>query len=338
MTLEYDWPGSPSYNSFAGVARSAGPQKVLGGTALACVAFACAWTLYVNLAGNTDQIDGLGTRGDRLEVTASRSDKLPVARPVPRTNTYTALFDPRALGSPPGTFAKWVVAKAESATEDVKAFAHAAASAPVREARQTIASLTKDHAATPSAAGVPLHNVALEQDQDHGERIASDTPAEQPSFFQRLFGKPSGLALGYANPDDGTGSGVAASYGGQTAVYDISAHTVYMPDGTRLEAHSGLGPFLDDPRYADRKDRGVTPPDVYDLKLRESLFHGVQALRLIPVDEGKMFGRSGLLAHSFMLGPNGDSNGCVSFRNYDAFLHAYLSHEVKRLVVVAGRY
>jgi len=36
-----------------------------------------------------------------------------------------------------------------------------------------------------------------------------------------------------------------------------------------------------------------------------------------------------------MLGPNGDSNGCVSFRNYDAFLQAYLRGEVKRLAVVA---
>jgi hypothetical protein len=36
-----------------------------------------------------------------------------------------------------------------------------------------------------------------------------------------------------------------------------------------------------------------------------------------------------------MLGPNGDSNGCVSFKNYDAFLQAYLNHEIRRLVVVA---
>jgi len=60
----------------------------------------------------------------------------------------------------------------------------------------------------------------------------------------------------------------------------------------------------------------------------------VQALRLIPLDEGKTFGRTGLLAHSFMLGPRGDSNGCVSFRNYNAFLQAYESHQIKRLVVV----
>ena len=107
-----------------------------------------------------------------------------------------------------------------------------------------------------------------------------------------------------------------------------------MPDGTRLEAHSGLGDRLDDPRYPDEKMHGVTPPNVYDLSLRESPFHGVRALRMIPEDEARTFGRSGLLAHTYMLGPNGDSNGCVSFKNYDAFLQAYLNHEIKRLAVV----
>ena len=47
-----------------------------------------------------------------------------------------------------------------------------------------------------------------------------------------------------------------------------------------------------------------------------------------------MFGRTGFLAHSYMLGPNGDSNGCVSFKDYDAFLAAYSSGEIKRLAVV----
>ena len=47
-----------------------------------------------------------------------------------------------------------------------------------------------------------------------------------------------------------------------------------------------------------------------------------------------MFGRDGLLAHSYMLGPNGQSNGCVSFSDYPAFLDAYLRGEVDRLMVV----
>ena len=82
--------------------------------------------------------------------------------------------------------------------------------------------------------------------------------------------------------------------------------------------------------------RGVTPPHLYDLTPRESLFHGVAALRLNPVGgESSIYGRAGLLAHTFMLGPNGDSNGCVSFKTYEVFLRAFQSGEVKRLAVVA---
>ncbi|MGH6727691.1 MAG: DUF2778 domain-containing protein [Pseudolabrys sp.] len=121
----------------------------------------------------------------------------------------------------------------------------------------------------------------------------------------------------------------------RTAVYDIDAHTVYLPNGERLEAHSGIGDKMDDPRYVKVPMRGPTPPNVYDLTLREEIFHGVRAIRLNPVDDDKMYGRAGMLAHSYMLGPNGQSNGCVSFRNYDKFLNAYLNGEVKRLVVVA---
>ena len=127
----------------------------------------------------------------------------------------------------------------------------------------------------------------------------------------------------------------ASGYDKWTAVYDISAHTVYLPDGTRLEAHSGLGGDRDDPRFVDERDRGATPPHLYELTLRKSLFHGVQALRLTPIGEGFSFDRTGLLAHPYMLGPAGDSNGCVSFKNYDAFLRAFQSGVVRHLAVVA---
>lgn len=122
----------------------------------------------------------------------------------------------------------------------------------------------------------------------------------------------------------------------RTAVYDISAHTVYLPNGEKLEAHSGLGGKMDDPRYVNVRMRGPTPPNIYDLTLREDLFHGVRAIRLNPIDDDKMFGRGGMLAHTYMLGPSGQSNGCVSFRDYRKFLNAYLRGQVDRLVVVAS--
>jgi hypothetical protein len=127
----------------------------------------------------------------------------------------------------------------------------------------------------------------------------------------------------------------ASAHDPSTAVYDISAHTVTLPDGTRLEAHSGLGDLMDDPRSVSTVDRGATPPHLYELTPREEIFHGVQALRLEPIGEGDMFGRNGLLAHTYMLGPRGDSNGCVSFKDYGAFLKAYQDGRIKRLAVVA---
>jgi hypothetical protein len=126
-----------------------------------------------------------------------------------------------------------------------------------------------------------------------------------------------------------------AGFDRETAVYDISAHTVHLPNGIKLEAHSGLGARLDDPRYVHERMRGATPPNVYDLSFREKPFHGVRALRLKPVDREKAFGRTGLLAHTYMLGPKGDSNGCVVFRDYHLFLQAFEAGAIKRLAVVA---
>ncbi len=168
-------------------------------------------------------------------------------------------------------------------------------------------------------------------------------PAAQPdqrSFFEKLFGAPQtpGPVLAYASPEDGLfkRSPLGSVPSGQsTAIYDISAHTVYLPSGERLEAHSGLREKIDDPRFVNERMRGATPPAIYDLTPRETLFHGVRALRLTPIGGGTTYGRTGLLAHTFMLGPSGQSNGCVSFRNYNAFLAAYQRGEIRRLLVVA---
>ena len=158
-----------------------------------------------------------------------------------------------------------------------------------------------------------------------GEAMAKVAAAIAPPFAEKRVAPPAAHNKLAALPEVDS----------HTAVYDIAAHTVYLPNGQRLEAHSGLGDKLDDPRYVHVRMRGATPPNVYDLTLREQLFHGVQAIRLKPVDDGKMFGRDGILAHTYMLGANGQSNGCVSFRDYEKFLHAFLKGEVDRMVVVA---
>ncbi|MDQ0390744.1 DUF2778 domain-containing protein [Labrys monachus] len=166
-------------------------------------------------------------------------------------------------------------------------------------------------------------------------------PRDDRGLIPRLFDAlkpPTESVLAYAQPDDAPAPPAkpnwAPSLGNRTAYYDIAAHTVYLPNGERLEAHSGLGSSFDNPRLVTQKNRGATPPNVYELSLRRQLFHGVQALRLTPVGNGSMYGRDGILAHSYMLGPQGASNGCVSFKHYPRFLQAYLNGEVSHLVVV----
>jgi hypothetical protein len=322
------------------------PQRILAGAALAGVASLCAWTLYASLAGAVPESAEIAAmRADKLadavapvEIAATRGDKLAIAAPLtaPEANTYAWLFDPRAFGAPQkfsGAPAQQV-ANVETSPPPPQ---------PVQQAESDPLPPPLDIHITPSVRTAALRESArLARLAAAAAKIETAKTETAPTLFEKLFGKPSPPStLAYASADDQSAtnqnlSNIGGRFDHWTAVYDITAHKVYLPDGRALEAHSGYGERLDDPQSADVKDRGVTPPDLYDLQPREALFHGVAALRLIPVDDDKVFGRSGLLAHSYMLGPNGDSNGCVSFKDYEAFLAAYSSGEIKRLAVVSS--
>jgi hypothetical protein len=170
------------------------------------------------------------------------------------------------------------------------------------------------------------HTHAIGRAAFHATAVAPRVATASTSIID--FPKRMTPPFTYSNPD------ALPPSDGHTAIYDIEAHMVYMPNGERLEAHSGLGVRMDDPRYADEKGKGATPPNVYDLTLRGGRFHGVQAIRLNPVDDGEMYGRNGILVHTYMLGHSGQSFGCVSIRDYQKFLQAFLHGEVNRLVVV----
>jgi hypothetical protein len=122
--------------------------------------------------------------------------------------------------------------------------------------------------------------------------------------------------------------------GTKVAIYDITNGVVIMPNGSRLEAHSGIGSMRDNPKFTHVKMRGPTPPGTYKLSMRESLFHGVAAIRLTPTDGKAPQGRTGLLAHSFLLRVRGDSHGCVAFADYDKFLKAFQRGEITHMVIV----
>jgi hypothetical protein len=164
-------------------------------------------------------------------------------------------------------------------------------------------------------------------------------PAHKLSAYEKLYGGPVRLAslAPFNITREDTDELPRAPYDRRTAVYVITEKKVYLPDGTVLEAHSGLGDKMDNPRYANVRMRGVTPPHVYRLKMREALFHGVEAIRMLPLGGSEaIHGRDGILAHTYMLGPSGQSNGCVSFKDYDTFLEAFKDGKIDRIAVIAS--
>jgi len=337
--------------------RKAIGHNFLGGAAAACLVLGCAWTVYANIfaASVYPTLGNVNFDSPVIRPAVERRAPLPADRVVaafselaPSTSAPAAAT-PRPLLSFDDRFAAAAPQAVDPKSEAPK-LAEAArpketTPAPPRAQVAAIAPPPRPAEAEPAKSpGVAVRDMA----QRAKAAVMSIAANEKQTVFEKLWGKqPSRGLLSFASADTSaiTGSigqnqnpalGGSAPYDRSTAVYDISAHTVYLPDGTKLEAHSGLGDRLDDPRSANIRMRGVTPPHVYELTPREALFHGVPALRLNPIGgEDAIFGRSGLLAHSFMLGPNGDSNGCVSFRDYNAFLNAYRNQGIKRLAVVA---
>jgi len=352
--------------------RTSSPLSFVGSAAIAFVTLACGWTLYSNVFGSNPFGNGYDAVSTERRVTfvpaspgldqqafadrfaamtatvATAATDEPPALTVEQKN-YAALMDVTySLGAPPAAFKPTVVEApdtpkpAPSRAEIARAPDVALPPAPpVRVANVPLPSARPSDFKFAKNKTAPNHIGMVERAKN---AALAAMAAKTPSLFDKLFGRTApGPVLAYAGSDGGVLSdGTSITPGGSseddrlTAIYDISARTVYMPDGSKLEAHSGLGDKLDDPRYVNVRMHGATPPHIYDLKPRESLFHGVAALRLTPVGgEGAIYGRTGLLAHTYMLGPNGDSNGCVSFKDYNAFLKAYRNGDVKRLVVVA---
>jgi hypothetical protein len=293
------------------------------GIAALTIGFGFGWLAVPPGASLSETVQAKGFDSTNFESTSFESTWAALRSPAPDHARWRvasleteAVFQPTREGRPSGSAASAehtvIDARAVSFEDRFRALFRAPGNAPSAEAPQLSANQGSGHAA-------PARPV--------GPRVASLAPL--PVVRPASLSKPQ-LRRAEA-PEESTSS---PDQDGHTAIYDISAHRVYLPNGEPLEAHSGLGSRLDDPRYVSEKGVGATPPNVYDLSLREELFHGVRALRLNPVGSGNMYGREGLLAHSYMLGPNGQSNGCVSIDNYQAFLNAFLSGEVNRLVVV----
>jgi hypothetical protein len=326
--------------------------RLFGGAAIACLVLGAGWTVYNNIIA-ANVYPTLGTAGydepvAKRAMVASRSMSQALDDAFAALPAQAASVTKResvASISPTMFNERFAAAEPESvpsnAANGAPPEAPKLAEAPKAAAPQQVAL----NVPPPPAPDVKPKSGIRDMAQRAKAAVMSIASNERTSITEKLWGKNSsshGSLLSYASADASVTSSIGhdqeqAPYDRDTAVYDISAHTVYLPDGSKLEAHSGLGSNLDDPRSAKVRMRGVTPPHMYELKPREALFHGVPALRLNPVGgEEAIYGRDGLLAHTFMLGPNGDSNGCVSFRDYNAFLEAYRNKGIRRLAVVAS--
>jgi hypothetical protein len=349
-------------------ARKVTPQSLFTVSAVIGLVIGCGWTVYANIfaagpypeLGSTSFDAPVARRFVNVAIHRVARSESPIDTPESESAEPALSFlDRFAAASPQG------VAPAPVPEEAVK-LAVAPKPEPLKfaeaaKAKETPKEPSKEAAkfqlasASPTAQpdDPPKGMGKIREMAQRAKNAILSLGGERQSIVDKLWGKePSSRnpVLAYASADASatvnvTGSigreqnpllGGSPPYDRDTAVYDITAHTVYLPDGTKLEAHSGLGSYLDDPHSSRIRMRGVTPPHIYTLKPRESLFHGVAALRLTPVGgEDSIYGREGLLAHTFMLGPNGDSNGCVSFRDYNAFLNAYRNQGIRKLAVLA---
>jgi hypothetical protein len=301
--------------------------------ALAAVAVslgAAAWITDSNLstlasAALPPGTDRLSSFEDRFLPAASMPTR-PALQPLDRSALAAAEMKVRA--------AQELLAQ-KLMSPDLRGFVAASADEPkVEEPKRPAGTVIPLPRSRPAAAGQgPMVLAQADSTAGLGDRAPPQRRADDRTMFERLQDRLASLA-----PDVGLfrrpPNLAALGYDNMTAVYDITAHAVYLPNGTILEAHSGMGTLRDDPEHVSVPMQGATPPATYDLKPREAQFHGVSALRMTPVEGSDVSGRSGLLTHSYMLGPKGDSNGCVSIRDYDRFLKAYSNGEFTRLVVV----
>jgi len=352
--------------------RKASSPNLTGYAAIACLVVGCGYTVYSNVFGASiyPKMDSVA-----YEAPVVRPASSSIARSVPSSTLINNVFADypdaaSAIEQPVSVAAttsimfneRFAAFAAQSEASRVAEATLVAEVAPQPELPKLSAEppKTKASASVQVALAMPTPRVAESRlaragasARDMAQRAKAavmGVAGDKPDMVEKLWGKPPshGSLLAYASADV-TGSvggsvvkeqnpmlGGSAPYDKDTAVYDIGAKKVYLPDGTQLEAHSGFGHMMDDVRYAHVRMRGVTPPHIYTLKPREALFHGVPALRLTPIGgQDKIFNRDGILAHSYLLGGTGQSHGCISFKDYYAFLDAYRNKGIRKIAVIA---
>jgi hypothetical protein len=201
---------------------------------------------------------------------------------------------------------------------------------------------TEDEVALPSAIPLPEARPLIDRDVAE-QKPAEDKPLDGKPAVRAKRDKDGGKDVAYAKPERSLFGDLFKSKANETgwlgkgtkvAIYDVSNATVYLPDGTKLRAHSGIGGMRDNPRYEHVKMRGPTPAGVYRLSMREERFYGVEAIRMTSIDGRDPKNRTGLLTHTNLLRGQKGSHGCVAFQNYQPFLRAFKRGQITMMIVV----
>ena len=197
---------------------------------------------------------------------------------------------------------------------------------------------TEDELALPNQVPLPqarplIETVVIEQKATEEKPVARAKRDKQDDAKDVAHAKPERSLLGDLFKSKANDKGWLGK-GTKVAIYDVSSATVYMPDGTKLRAHSGIGKMRDNPRYEHVKMNGPTPAGIYRLSMREKRFYGVEAIRMTSIDGRDPKNRTGLLTHTNLLRGQKGSHGCVAFQNYQPFLSAFKRGQITMMVVV----
>jgi len=202
---------------------------------------------------------------------------------------------------------------------------------------------TEDAAALPSQIPLPQARPLIETVVTEQKPADAEPADEKPVARDKRDKKDDDKDIAYAKPErslfgdlfKGKGNDTGwLGKGTKVAIYDVSNATVYLPDGTKLRAHSGIGHMRDNPRYEHVKMRGPTPVGIYRLSMREKRFYGVEAIRMTSIDGRDPKNRTGLLTHTNLLRGQKGSHGCVAFQNYQPFLKAFKRGQITMMIVV----
>lgn len=178
-----------------------------------------------------------------------------------------------------------------------------------------------------------IETVVIEQKATEEKPVIRAKRAKEVDAKDVAYAKPERSLFGDLFKSKANDAGWLGK-GTKVAIYDVSNATVYLPDGTKLRAHSGIGHMRDNPRYEHVKMRGPTPAGIYRLSMREKRFYGVEAIRMTSIDGRDPKNRTGLLTHTNLLRGQKGSHGCVAFQNYKPFLRAFKRGQITMMIVV----